>query len=391
MLQCGDTGQAFRDGWIKDRESWHRDEDEYRLCKDLGPSALTEFFGERPVLGLSPMQEVSAETMAAFGLEYAPIVEQISDLKERDKIEILGSSPAWITSAGRCVKVVKMAKSPPKPLVHLAGKDENGILWFVNESTGEAFKMSSVNRSESVESFYKTLERLRMIINTNCLFPENVKFVTLTIRDEFVNRDENGVQFTKDAYKMYKDFWLRFRRYNDRNGEQTPEYITVLEPQGRGVWHFHSIFIYDDTAPFIENKVLADIWGKGFVSVKNVSKDCDNIGAYFSAYLADIPIDDLSEQELKRLPSGNILEKSFVENGKTVTKRILKGGRIWMYPSFTKLYRVSRGIKRPAVEKTTAGKSDNLTKHLEMSYQRDLVIRDDGKTVNLVSKAYYKA
>ena len=57
---------------------------------------------------------------------------------------------------------------------------------------------------------------------------------------------------------------------------------------------------------------MAPLWGHGFTKTKAM-QDCDNVGAYFSAYLGDMPLDEimaLPEEERKKAIAGNeILEK----------------------------------------------------------------------------------
>lgn len=43
-------------------------------------------------------------------------------------------------------------------------------------------------------------------------------------------------------------------------------------------------------APYIDNSVIAEKWRHGFTKTKAVH-GVDNIGAYFSAYLADMPLE----------------------------------------------------------------------------------------------------
>ena len=72
-----------------------------------------------------------------------------------------------------------------------------------------------------------------------------------------------------------------------------------MEPQGRGAWHAHLVMIFDDKAPYIDNKFMADTWGHGFTTTKKL-EDVDNVGAYLTAYLGDMDMlefQNLSEEE----------------------------------------------------------------------------------------------
>lgn len=53
----------------------------------------------------------------------------------------------------------------------------------------------------------------------------------------------------------------------------------MMEPQGRGAWHCHLLYIFDLVkAPYIANKTLSDLWGHGFVKISKLD-NVDNVGA----------------------------------------------------------------------------------------------------------------
>ena len=84
------------------------------------------------------------------------------------------------------------------------------------------------------------------------------------------------------------------------------------------------------------------MWGFGFVSVKSVDKNIDNIGKYLTAYLTDLPIDKGTNIS-KELVGGEVKELT----SKDESKRIIKGARLKMLPVGIRIYRYSRGIKKP--------------------------------------------
>lgn len=138
-------------------------------------------------------------------------------------------------------------------------------------------------RTEQVISLKRTFRNLRNIINANCSEPWKVRFITLTYAE--------NMQDTERLYKDFHDFNLRFQYHLKKNGYDKAEYIAVAEPQARGAWHMHVLYIWNCPAPFIPNSELADIWGNGFVNVRSLDS-CDNVGAYLTAYLADIEVSD---------------------------------------------------------------------------------------------------
>src|SRR5699024_2423614 len=117
----------------------------------------------------------------------------------------------------------------------------------------------------------------------------------------------------------------------------------VIEPQEREAWHSHTLLRFEDLEYiYIPNKEIADIWGHGFVTVKGL-KDVDNIGAYLSAYLTDLPLKD-DEVSAARTKGEKLIEKE----GNGEMKRIIKGGRIHFYPPGMRFFRKSKEIKYPA-------------------------------------------
>ncbi|MCG7315620.1 hypothetical protein MHL30_21325, partial [Priestia flexa] len=127
--------------------------------------------------------------------------------------------------------------------------------------------------------------------------------------------------------------------------QTTIDYITVVEPQGRGAWHCHVLMRFNDLDKvYIKNKDLRALWGLGFVTIKSL-KEVDNIGAYLSAYLADVELTE--ENVLKAVQMKSEIEIKVVDG---VEKKFVKGGRLHMYPPGMNLFRKSKGILYPERE-----------------------------------------
>lgn len=192
---------------------------------------------------------------------------------------------------------------------------------YLNLSTGEIFDFElSYNRADNKNSLRQSMRKLRNLINTNCSEPKKVKWITLTYAE--------NMQDTKKLYNDFKVFNILLRR---KIGHY--EYIVVPEPQARGAWHLHLLMIFDHIAPYIPNETFSSCWKHGFFNLQSL-KNIDNVGAYLTAYLADIPIEEN--------PNYNGDKIKTVEG-----KKYIKGGRLSMYPVGFNLYRTSRGIKRP--------------------------------------------
>ena len=112
---------------------------------------------------------------------------------------------------------------------------------------------------------HKTLTKIagRHGINANLTEPEKALWVTLTYAENM--RD------AKQLYEDFRRFWQRFRYYLDKHKHPTAEYITAAEPQARGAWHLHCLFLFfPEKAPFIPNSDMAQIWRHGFTKTKSL-------------------------------------------------------------------------------------------------------------------------
>lgn len=84
--------------------------------------------------------------------------------------------------------------------------------------------------------------------------------------------------------------WHLDKQSNLLDGQKKFRRITVAEPQGEGYgnsWHLHILLIFEDTAPYIANEVIADLWGFGITDTHKVY-DADGLALYFKAYLSDV-------------------------------------------------------------------------------------------------------
>lgn len=299
-----------------------------------------------------------------------------------------GYASTKVTEMGNVTEVLTMRFFPSGTPCKKVNKN-----YYVDTRTGEAFLYQHYeNRSDGLESIRQTLCKIRALINSNCSEPNNVRWVTLTYRQD------NGEPMT-DTNRLYQDFkkfWQRFCYWCASNSIGKPEYISVQEPQGSGAWHVHAFFIWEEKAPFIPNRVLSDLWGFGFVKIKAM-QNCDNAGAYFSAYLADMPLDDVNrlskDDSLKALSAGLISEKAFEDDdGLQKTKKFVKGARLFMYPAGMNILRYSKGIKKPVVEYMTKKEAEKKVCPLKQTFSSAFkIVADNGQISNIISKTYYNS
>lgn len=189
---------------------------------------------------------------------------------------------------------------------------------YVNLETGEIHDMDTSNgtRFDNLKSVKQTMKKLRRLIAHNFIGGYNQLWITLTYREHVI-----------DAEIVYKDFKKFIRKIRKEYGQV--EYIAVIEPQESGRWHLH-VLMKNDTTLSIPNDVVATMWGKGFTKTKRLRR-ADKIGNYLIAYLSNLQIGDKDSQ----------------------SKATVKGARLYMYPKGIRIYRASRGIKKP-IEITTA-------------------------------------
>lgn len=204
---------------------------------------------------------------------------------------------------------------------------------YVVLETGEIKNMNqeSEKRTDNLDSVRRTMKRLRRLIGANFVSNEiNRKdqlWITLTYREDVNATDKNSPEI---VYKDFKRFIRKLReKYNP-----TIEYIAVLEPQASGRWHLHVLMkTMNNSKLYIPNSDIENLWGKGFTSTKRL-KNSDNVSAYVMAYVSNVEID---------------LKSS--DKGKANSKKVIKGGRLSFYPKGIRVYRRSRNLVDPKIQK----------------------------------------
>lgn len=242
-----------------------------------------------------------------------------------------------VTEMGNVIEIQYMSRRNFKQTIQMLQGGEQ----FVVCATGEIKDVEHHNtRKDNKKGLYKTFANARAVINANVTDVEKVRWCTLTYKENMTD--------PKRLYKDFHDFNLRFQYYCKQKGYSKPEYIVMMEPQGRGAWHAHLLYIWQDQkAPYIANQEFREMWGHGFVRIKKLD-NVDNVGAYLTAYLGDMEIDemDVSKAVGKQCKVVEVED----EDGKKVKKAIVKGARLDLYPANFNMMRCSRGVKRPIEE-----------------------------------------
>lgn len=270
---------------------------------------------------------------------------------DENEVKISQHAKVTVTDMGHLIEIQHMQRRNTECHIRKIDADR-----YVYLETGEIFEFEkSENRSDNENSLRQTFKKLRRLINMNFKGQPNELFVTFTFAKESFD--------TKMIYQDFNKFVKRLKyRYKDST---TIDYLNVVEPHASGQWHSHMLIRFNDLDKiYIPNQELAELWSHGFVTIKSL-KDVDNIGAYVSAYLADLPVPD------------NFIAKSettqvLVKEVDGEYKKFIKGGRLQWYPPGMNLYRKSKGILHPISEemdyKMAQKKVGSVKPHFKKSY-----------------------
>jgi hypothetical protein len=261
--------------------------------------------------------------------------QKITFTKYNEYKKIPDKKEVRVTKMNHIIEILSMDKEP-KALQQYVKLDKYR---YYHKGTGEIFEYKITdNRGQNIAGVKETQRKIRHLINNNFVGGLNELFITLTYAENMT-----------DTRKLMKDFEMFMKKLKRK---YLVEYISIVEPQGRGAWHCH-VLIKDETAEklYIHNDVIAQMWGHGFTTTRRL-KEVDNIGAYLSAYLADLELCEENQDSIYEAMTFDgvkmtIEEKDVDENGKKVKKKFVKGARLHMYPSGMNIYRKSKGIKKP--------------------------------------------
>ena len=217
-------------------------------------------------------------------------------------------------------------------------------------ATGEVKEYNhTLNRSENMKSVRESIGRLRDLINNNFTGGNKELWVTLTF-------GKNKIYNPKELLPYFEKFIKRLRyKYIDNK----IDYIYIPEPHEKGFWHIH-LLLKGSKELYIPNKILAELWGEGFVKVNRLN-DIDNVGAYVSAYLINIK----EGEETK------------------------KGARLSLYPSGHHIYRNSKGIIKPESIITTYREAKYNVRFSSLVYENTIQIETEEGYKNTIHYEQY--
>lgn len=289
-------------------------------------------------------------------------VERIEDIRPK------GKDIVTLKKAGAVTEIRYMRSQAGTPIQKIDA--DHGV----DLRTGEVIEYRhNVSRIGDTASVRQSLKRLRDIINANLESPENALWVTLTYR--------KNMSDPKRLYRDYHAFRKRFNRYLEKHSYSKTEYIAAAEPQGRGAWHLHCLFLFAQKAPYIPNTEVAGLWSHGFTKTKSL-KGITNPGLYLTAYLGDMEVTEA-------LQAGTLRDGKLAETADK-RKAVIKGSRLHLYPKGFNLYRCSRGIKRPEVWQTTEEKAQTEVSEMELIFEKTVSLTDEsGAIKNIINYRTY--
>lgn len=292
------------------------------------------------------------------------------------------SKPLKVVEMGNVIELQYMSRRNCKATIRMLEGGEQ----YIELSSGEIKDIvHHENRAEQYKSLYRTFKDLRALINTNVVDVTRAKWITLTYAENMMD--------TKRLYNDFKKFNQRFQYHINKMGFNKAEYIVMMEPQGRGAWHCHLLYIFDCKAPFISNSVMEELWRHGFTVTKKL--DCvDNVGAYLTAYLGDIDMQEALQGNLLSLDEACSCTikaiDEIVDGEKKNTKYYLKGARLKFYPPKFNMYRSSRGVKRPIEYFMDHESAEKKVSAGTLTFEKSVLVKDtDSEFESLINTRQY--
>lgn len=280
------------------------------------------------------------------------------DKQGEQGVNISQNAIVKVTEMNHIVEVQHMEKMNRSASIRKLDKDR-----YLDLKTGEIKEFNhSENRQQNYNSLRQTFKKLRYLINNNFEGLANEVHITLTYKENMT-----------DPKRLYKDFqnFIDRLRYAYKN-DSSIDYISVIEPQGRGAWHCHVLMRFNDLDKvFIKSDYLSSLWGQGFIKIKSL-RDIDNIGAYLSAYLADV---ELTEENMLKA----VIEESpvVIREVEGKEKKFIKGGRLHMYPPGMNLFRKSKGMLYPERQEMLFKDIEKVVGSAKPHYSKSYHIEND--------------
>lgn len=256
-----------------------------------------------------------------------------------------------VTKMGNIVELQYMERCNREAKIRKIDKYTYEVL-----KTGEIKEFTlSETRKDNINSLRQSFKKLSYLINNNFSGRKNELWITLTYADKKYDPKQLSVDYDR--------FLKRLKYQTQELGELGA--ICVKEPHADGSWHMHVLLKYPNRKKaYICNDRLRKIWGHGFVKINRI-KRTDNLGAYLTAYLTDVSLDELDvdyepyldeyvligKDESSQLTVADAMSQ---EGSERITltktdrsKAVVKGGRLDYYPVDMKIYTHTKNMTKP--------------------------------------------
>jgi len=101
-------------------------------------------------------------------------------------------------------------------------------------------------------------------------------------------------------------------------------------------------------------------------------------------------VKNMSDKEKNNFRCSGLKEIEVLEDGKKVSKSVLKGGRLHLYPPKFNLYRCSKGIKKPIVNYEEEFQAQKKISAATLTFERTIKITDTNSSYdNTINYRYY--
>lgn len=205
------------------------------------------------------------------------------------------------------------------PIAHYGKKDlDLDYILEAKEKLYETVRLDNDGKTndDKTDENYIDIKRLKKnrlnakaelirLIDTN--FIENrTSFITLTTKENIIDRDEFGKQFKLFIHRMnYKFLGTKKREL---------KYIAVFERQKRGAYHVHMI-MFD--VGYFPHKDLLEVWRLGGVRINSIDSldSLSNLGRYVGKYMEKGIGEELLENKHKKsyLASNNLIKPTVIK------------------------------------------------------------------------------
>jgi len=238
---------------------------------------------------------------------------------------------------------------------------------YINKNTGEVCEFKhTTDRSMDYKTFTRSVTYGQKMIDLNVKNPSFCRWITFTYQENM-----------RDSERLYTDYKIFIKSARRKYGPF--EYIAAAEPQGRGAWHLHVIFIFKRKAPFMNIKELSKLWIHGSVTIKSLD-NIINPGFYLTAYLGDMESKDYDGVVNEKMI------KTVITDGQV--KRYIKRGRIHLYPSGFHIFRYSKGLLRPEKEYMAYSDAKKRVEDSVLIFKKTIELSDDTFKIYLTREIY---